>query len=74
MAMTYLDKYPNCLHCPVSRWCGTAVSSIRLCHSYNDDVAEKETSHVLALSKATPETSEEEYIEEKITVWDNITD
>ena len=32
--MKYLDKYPKCKGCPVSKWCGTAVSSIRLCNSY----------------------------------------
>lgn len=68
--MTYLDKYPNCINCPVEKYCGTVVSSIRLCHSYNDSVAEKESAHVLALSKAA--TAEEEHIEEQITMWDNI--
>jgi hypothetical protein len=74
MAMTYLDKYPNCNGCPVEEYCGTVVGSIRLCHSYNEDISEKESSHVLTLSKAAPDLSEEEYIEEKMTVWDNITD
>ncbi len=68
--MTYLEKYPNCNGCPVSRYCGTAVSSIRLCHSYNDSIAEKEKSHVLTLSKATPMDEEEEYINEKLEMWD----
>lgn len=72
--MTYLDKYPNCIKCPVSKWCGTAVSSIRLCHSYNDDVADKETSHVLTLSEAASNVNEEEFIEGRLEVWDNITD
>lgn len=72
--MTYLDKYPNCNGCPVEKYCGTAVSSIKLCHSYNDDVAVKESSHVLTLSKAASNSNEEEYIEGKVTMWDNITD
>ncbi len=71
--MTYLDKYPNCINCPVEKYCGTVVSSIRLCHSYNDDVAAKETSHVLTLSKAAP-LDESEYAEERVTMWDNVTD
>ena len=50
--MSYLDHYPNCLGCPVSKYCGTAVSSIRLCHSYDDGVAQKESCHLLTLSKA----------------------
>jgi hypothetical protein len=51
--MTYLDKYPNCIGCPVSKWCGTAVSTTKLCHSLNDDIACKESAHILTLSKAT---------------------
>lgn len=50
--MSYLDKYPNCVGCPVDEYCGTAISSTRLCHSYNDSVAAKENLHVLTLSKA----------------------
>lgn len=69
--MTYSDKYPNCINCPVDKYCGTAVSSIRLCQSYNDSIAEKEKSHVLTLSEA-PLTEEE--IDEKIVMWDSITD
>lgn len=71
--MTYLDKYPNCNDCPVEKYCGTVVGSIKLCHSYDDNMAAKESSHVLTLSKATPKT-EREYAEEKMTVWDNKTD
>ena len=72
--MTYLDKYPNCNGCPVEQYCGTAVGSIRLCHSYNEDVAVKELSHVLTLSKAVSDDAEEEYIEQMTTMWDNVTD
>lgn len=32
--MRYIDKYPKCVGCPVEKYCGTAVSSIRLCNSY----------------------------------------
>ena len=71
---TYLDKFPNCLGCPVEKYCGTAVSSIRLCHSYNDAIAENQkASHILTLSQAAPALDEDE-IESKITMWDNITD
>jgi hypothetical protein len=35
--MSYLDKYPECVGCPVAKYCGTMVSSIRLCNSYNND-------------------------------------
>ena len=72
MTMTYLEKYPNCMGCPVEKYCGTAVSSIRLCHSYDDSMAEKEKNHVLTLSKAA--SAEEGYIESKLEMWDNITD
>ena len=71
--MTYLDKYPSCLGCPVEKYCGTAVSSIRLCHSYNDATIENSNAHVLTLSNA-PSNPEEEYIEQMVCMWDNITD
>lgn len=35
--MTYLDKYPNCEGCPVYKYCGTMVGSIRLCNSYEQN-------------------------------------
>jgi hypothetical protein len=35
--MKYLDKYPNCVGCPVKKYCGTMVGSIRLCNSYKDN-------------------------------------
>ena len=35
--MTYLDKYPSCIGCPVYQYCGTAVSSTKLCHSYKEE-------------------------------------
>lgn len=34
--MKYLDKYPNCYRCPVEKYCGTVVSSIKLCNSYEE--------------------------------------
>ena len=70
---TYYDKY-HCINCPVEKYCGTMVSCIRLCHSYNDATAENQkASHVLTLSEAAPDLEEEE-IESKITMWDNVTD
>jgi hypothetical protein len=47
---TFLEHYPGCLGCPVSKYCGTMVGSIRLCNSYNDGI--KESKHTLVLSKA----------------------
>ena len=43
--MTYLDKYPECVGCPVSKYCGTMVGSIGLCNSYQekDEKTIKET-------------------------------
>ena len=49
--MSYFDEYPGCINCPVSQYCGTVVSSVKLCHSYNDSIMEKEVL-VLAPSKA----------------------
>ena len=34
--MSYLDVYPNCIGCPVEKYCGTAIASTRLCNSYKD--------------------------------------
>lgn len=35
--MKYLDKYPNCVGCPVSKYCGIMIGSIRLCNSYQEN-------------------------------------
>ena len=35
--MRYIDVYKNCRGCPVYKYCGTMVSSIRLCNSYNPE-------------------------------------
>ena len=43
--MAYLDKYPNCSGCPVSEYCGTAVSSIRLCNSYEENESKKQSNN-----------------------------
>lgn len=32
--MSYLEKYPKCTGCPVSKYCGTMISSTRLYNSY----------------------------------------
>lgn len=33
---TYLEKYKDCRYCPVAKYCGTMVASIRLCNSYKE--------------------------------------
>lgn len=33
--MRFIDKYPDCVGCPVIKYCGTMVGSIRLCNSYD---------------------------------------
>lgn len=35
--MRYIDVYPGCEGCPVEDYCGTMVSSIKLCNSYNNN-------------------------------------
>lgn len=35
--MRYIDKYKNCEGCPVYKYCGTMVGSIRLCNSYEQN-------------------------------------
>jgi hypothetical protein len=69
--MTYYDKY-HCINCPVEEYCGTVVGSIRLCHSCKEE--EEDSSPVLTLSKNTSSVTEEDYIEEQLTMWDNKTD
>lgn len=32
--MRYIDVYKDCIGCPVKKYCGTMVGSIRLCNSY----------------------------------------
>ena len=70
--MSYLGKYPHCIGCPVEKYCGTMVSSTRLCHSNDDSMAEKESKSVLTMVKDENEAAVEG--EEKIEMWDNITD
>ena len=38
--MRYLDKYPNCIGCPVIKYCGTMVSTSRCCNSYGNTTQE----------------------------------
>lgn len=33
--MKYIDVYPDCNGCPVIKYCGTMIGSIRLCNSYD---------------------------------------
>ena len=68
--MTYYEKY-HCISCPVEKYCGTVVGSIKLCHSYKEDEA---SSPVLTLSNNPSTMSESDYIEERLTMWDNCTD
>ena len=49
--MSYYEKY-HCNNCPVEKYCGTVVSCSKLCHSYNDDIAVKESASVLTMSKS----------------------
>lgn len=34
--MRYIDKYPGCRGCPVYKYCGLMIGSIRLCNSYKE--------------------------------------
>ena len=69
--MTYYDKY-HCNGCPVEKYCGTVVGCIKLCHSYKEE--KEDSSPVLTLAKNTSSVTEEDYIEEQLTMWDNKTD
>ena len=35
--MSYLDKYKSCERCPVVKYCGTMVSTMRLCNSCKEE-------------------------------------
>lgn len=39
--MSYLDKYKGCKGCPVHAYCGTMISSRRLCNSDTSDNKQK---------------------------------
>ena len=39
--MKYIDKYPNCIGCPIMKYCGTMVSTTRACNSYENTSAEE---------------------------------
>lgn len=43
--MKYLDKYPHCNGCPVYKYCGTMISSVRLCNSYEENFKENKGSN-----------------------------
>ena len=68
--MRYIDKYPNCIGCPVIKYCGTAVSSIRLCNSYKED---SNVSMIAVSSKdITPKNALDEYAIEQIILQEEI--
>lgn len=84
--MKFLDVYPHCQGCPVSKYCGTMVGSIRLCNSYKtkeekekelaDEVFEEEIKNIvlppidLFIDYYVEYEPEDEYIPER----DNIID
>ena len=53
--MRYIDKYPNCIGCPVKKYCGTMVGSIRLCNSFEESKKAKSFMAVTAIKEMTPE-------------------
>ena len=61
--MRYIDKYPNCINCPVSKYCGTMVSSIRLCNSYQDS---QDFKSFMAVSSDMSQKELDDYAEEQI--------
>lgn len=34
--MSYKDRYPNCVGCPMAEYCDDTLASLRLCYSYYD--------------------------------------
>ena len=43
--MTYLDKYKNCIGCPVFNYCGTVVASTLLCATDNIGMTNTQPTH-----------------------------
>lgn len=42
MGLRYLDVYKDCVGCPVKKYCGTMIGSIKLCNSYELNIKDKE--------------------------------
>ena len=63
--MTYLDKYPHCNGCPVEKYCGTMVSSIKLCHSYKESTS---SASFLAVSSEMGKEELDEYAGNQIAM------
>ena len=40
-----LDKYPNCIGCPVFKYCGTIVASTTLCNTDNINMTTIQSVH-----------------------------
>lgn len=62
----YLDHYPCCIGCPVEKYCGTMVDSIRLCNSYNDSCTDS-----VGSNPEDSELSAEEYMDYN-DCWDAV--
>ena len=41
--MTYLERFKTCGRCPVNKYCGTMVSTMRLCNSYRGEEDKQQT-------------------------------
>ena len=57
--MRYIDVYPGCNGCPVEKYCGTMVGSIKLCNSYK----EPSSTSMLAISSKKEEPTPDEIAE-----------
>ena len=77
--MRYIDKYPNCIGCPVEKYCGTMVSSIKLCNSYTykeEAVSTPQMANVsmvaVSAKDITPKDALDDYAIEQITLQQEI--
>ena len=72
--MRYIDKYPNCIGCPVEKYCGTMVSSIKLCNSYTYKEESSTNVSMVAVSSKdiTPKDALDDYAIEQITLQQEI--
>ena len=72
--MRYIDKYPNCIGCPVEKYCGTMVSSIKLCNSYTYKEESSTNVSMVAVSAKdiTLKDTFDDYAIEQITLQQEI--
>lgn len=66
--MTYKEKYPNCIGCPIDKYCGKAVAATR-CLFYDDGTSCTNAKSLLAVSSTIKDDSSfDDYAAEQIAL------